>query len=188
MKLIDTNDKEKLAPMYVHMYAVGMELFYVNDFRELPVGRYVYIGTTPTTPADIEIHLMEKTLLENGEPGEWDSGHDYEPIKSCTVAWLPETQQVLQWLLDGSTFPNDGYEPLSPGDAIYKEAQNMEPTERALDVIFSYGGIDGSHHKQWVLDQVVRALTGEKYEEWVKKFEQGEDGPNTYSWDTGTAP
>lgn len=27
-----------------------------------------------------------------------------------------------------------------------------------------YGGIDGEHHKEWLLDQMVRALTGCKFE------------------------
>jgi hypothetical protein len=30
----------------------------------------------------------------------------------------------------------------------------------ALTYIMSYGGIDGSHHKDWVLDQVARILHG----------------------------
>lgn len=50
--------------------------------------------------------------------------------------------------------------------------------QKALDTITSYGGIDGGHHKQWVLDQVVQALTGTKagYGKWVKEFQDGEDG------------
>lgn len=39
-----------------------------------------------------------------------------------------------------------------------------------------------------VLDQVVRALTGNKYEEWVKKQKTGEDGPETYDWEEGIPP
>lgn len=31
--------------------------------------------------------------------------------------------------------------------------------EKALKLIGRYGSIDGLHHKQWVLDQVVRILT-----------------------------
>jgi hypothetical protein len=61
-------------------------------------------------------------------------------------------------------------------------------TEAALDVAFRYAGFDGGHHKQWVIDQMVRALTGDKYEEWVAKFKAGEDGPDTYGWDEGIAP
>lgn len=31
--------------------------------------------------------------------------------------------------------------------------------QEALKIIGRFGGIDGLHHKQWVLDQVVRILT-----------------------------
>jgi hypothetical protein len=58
----------------------------------------------------------------------------------------------------------------------------------ALDIILRYGGIDGEHHKAWVIDQVVRALTGEDYERWVAMAKSGEDGPETYSWDEGVSP
>lgn len=67
----------------------------------------------------------------------------------------------------------------------------MEPNEKlevALDVIRRFGGIDGAHHKAWALDQVVRVLTGDDYEGWVAETKAGEDGPETYSYDTGIAP
>ena len=71
-----------------------------------------------------------------------------------------------------------------------EELQDMgsTPTEQALGVIRRYGGIDGEHHKQWVLDQVVRILTGEGYPQWVREQCDGEDGPETYGWDAGIAP
>ena len=52
----------------------------------------------------------------------------------------------------------------------------------ALDVIWQWGSIDGTHHKQWCLDQVVRklTLTEEGYNQWVKCF--------CYEWDEGTPP
>ena len=83
----------------------------------------------------------------------------------------------------------------------------------ALFRICQYGGIDGDHHKDWVLDQVVRILNGtqiiislaswkngqteyrfnldeptELYHDWVKEAKSGEDGPDTYSYDVGTPP
>lgn len=61
-------------------------------------------------------------------------------------------------------------------------------TSEALDLIVRYGGIDGAHHKAWVIDQVVRALTGDGYDEWVRAAKDGEDGPETYEWDEGIAP
>jgi len=57
-----------------------------------------------------------------------------------------------------------------------------------LGLIEQYGGVDGGHHKQWVLDQIVRALLKEHYSKWVAECEDGEDGPRTYEWDTGVAP
>lgn len=82
----------------------------------------------------------------------------------------------------------------------------------ALDLISYSGGVDGGHHKAWVLDQVVRVLTGcpsvektatdyqgkpytyvgfgesEEYLQWLKEYRSGEDGPETYEWDEGIPP
>lgn len=70
----------------------------------------------------------------------------------------------------------------------------------ALSIIHQSGGVDGGHHKAWVLNQVVKALCGGKrltdweaeetpeYKKWVKEYEAGEDGPKTYEWDKGIAP
>lgn len=63
-----------------------------------------------------------------------------------------------------------------------------ERIEAALDVISRHGSTDGAHHKQWVIDQVVRALTGHKYDEWVAAQKAGDDGPETYEWEEGTPP
>lgn len=61
-------------------------------------------------------------------------------------------------------------------------------TSDALAVARAYGQDDGAHHKAWVIDQMVRALTGSAYDEWIAAFRAGEDGPETYSWDEGIAP
>jgi hypothetical protein len=60
--------------------------------------------------------------------------------------------------------------------------------DKALEIARDYAGYDGGHHKTWVIDQMVRALTGDLYEAWVKCWEAGEDGPHTYEWDEGIAP
>jgi hypothetical protein len=51
-----------------------------------------------------------------------------------------------------------------------------------------FGGIDGEHHKLWVIDQMVRALAGDRYEAIVREACDGEDGPNTYEWKVGITP
>lgn len=87
------------------------------------------------------------------------------------------------------------------------------PDQWALTYIAAYGGIDGEHHKAWVLDQVARILHGtpvirklarwddghselrfhtgkpsQAYLDWVVEMKDGEDGPDTYSYDEGIAP
>lgn len=70
----------------------------------------------------------------------------------------------------------------------------------ALELIVRFGGTDGLHHLQWVVDQVARALTGcpkngndsygenQQYLDLVAETKAGEDGPETYDWETGIAP
>jgi hypothetical protein len=68
---------------------------------------------------------------------------------------------------------------------------------RALEVANEFGQDDGARHKAWVIDQMVRALCGqrpgydeptEEYRNWVREYCDGEDGPDTYEWDEGIAP
>ena len=66
-----------------------------------------------------------------------------------------------------------------------KGEELMERIEKALGLILNYGGIDGGHHKQWVLNEVVKSLcTLEEYTAWLAVYE--EDGE--YEWDLGIAP
>lgn len=58
----------------------------------------------------------------------------------------------------------------------------------AIDMIVRHGGHDGAHHKNWVLDQVVRILAGDDYTRVVAEACAGPDGPNTYTWDVGIPP
>ena len=58
----------------------------------------------------------------------------------------------------------------------------------AIDLAVRFGGIDGEHHKLWVIDQMVRTLAGDDYDRVVAEAKAGEDGPNTYEWDCGIAP
>jgi len=58
----------------------------------------------------------------------------------------------------------------------------------AIDVLLRYGQIDGAHHKQWVIDQALRALTGDDYTALIQSACDGEDGADTYTWEVGIAP
>lgn len=74
--------------------------------------------------------------------------------------------------------------------------------QRIKDALALAGNIDGAHHKQYTIDQMVRALTGDAYDQWVADYEhcdtvacpfhdggdQGRDCDQGYSWDEGIAP
>ena len=63
-----------------------------------------------------------------------------------------------------------------------------ERVDAAIEVAVRFGGIDGAHHKTWVIDQMVRHLAGNGYAALVADAKAGEDGPDTYGWDEGIAP
>jgi hypothetical protein len=59
-----------------------------------------------------------------------------------------------------------------------------ERIEMAIATGFGYGAIDGDHHKMWVIDQMIRVLAGERYEQFVEEYREGGE----YAWDEGVAP
>jgi len=63
-----------------------------------------------------------------------------------------------------------------------------EKIDKAIEIAVGFGGIDGDHHKSWVIDQMVRVLAGDRYESIVADAKAGEDGPDTYDWVVGIAP
>lgn len=73
-------------------------------------------------------------------------------------------------------------------DGLPADAPSEERAAVALSLAIRYGGIDGAHHKDWVIDQMVRALAGPDYETFVDRACDGEDGPETYTWEEGIAP
>lgn len=67
-------------------------------------------------------------------------------------------------------------------------AELVQRLDSAIELAVRYGGIDGDHHKAWVIDQIVRALAGNRYSAIVADAQDGDDGPETYTWDEGIAP
>ena len=56
-------------------------------------------------------------------------------------------------------------------------AQNL-----ALGVAWDFGDAEGASHRQWVINEMVKALTGHGYESWVADWEEDHPG---YDWDRG---
>jgi hypothetical protein len=95
-------------------------------------------------------------------------------------------------------------------EAAAREGGPAEPRiVKALNFAINGNGVDGEHHKAWAFDQIVRALCGVPmvtetandyrgepysfetqgsntlYEMLIDAACDGEDGPETYSWDEG---
>lgn len=65
-----------------------------------------------------------------------------------------------------------------------------ERIKKALKIAWSYGQIDGDHHKTWVIDQMVRELCGseEEYKKFVDIYEAPVGYEDYFKWNTGIAP
>lgn len=64
--------------------------------------------------------------------------------------------------------------------SVYERIRN------AAEIATRFGMIDGAHHKQWVIDQMLRAMLGEaEYVAWVKEMNAD---PEYTPWDTGISP
>ena len=73
-----------------------------------------------------------------------------------------------------------------------KYIAKMKSKEKLAEImnLITRHNCDGGHHKQWLLDQVVRVVQGNNYEQWRYDFEysDGEGGyadEPIYSWDEG---
>ena len=73
-------------------------------------------------------------------------------------------------------------------DEVARVVAQLQGYRAALEIGVKYGGIDGAHHKDWVIDQMIRKLAGDGYDKLVAESCAGEDGPDTYGWDCGIAP
>ena len=121
----------------------------------------------------------------------WICGVDTFESKLLDLAFSPEEGLCLEENGMCRCFPkekcNARRAKIIWDDAPEKEDKVMNNCEErikaALKVAFENAGYDGEHHKMWVIDQMVRCLTGGGYEKWVKEY-QGE----IPSWDTGIAP
>lgn len=63
---------------------------------------------------------------------------------------------------------------------------------RIKEFIENWGMVDGAHHKQWVIDQIMRILLDTEYDKWLigyQEYTEDDDGGyNEYEWDEGVAP
>lgn len=67
-------------------------------------------------------------------------------------------------------------------DAHIKKLEDILQEVKYLCV--NYGTIDGSHHKMWVIDQILRLVDGNEYQNTIKNLLEEDD----IVWDEGIAP
>jgi len=63
----------------------------------------------------------------------------------------------------------------------------QEKIDKAMDKLLDYVGCDGGHHKQHAIVEAIKILAGDKFEDVKREYCDGENGPDTYGWDDGTA-
>jgi len=93
------------------------------------------------------------------------------------------------------------------------EYKDFDKGDWAMYFLETWGSIDGAHHKDWVLDQIARAMKGtpiiikeakwssglkeyrintgeptQQYHDWVAEICKGEDGGMTYDYEEGSPP
>jgi hypothetical protein len=57
--------------------------------------------------------------------------------------------------------------------------------KQVVELIERYGMIDGAHHKQWLLDKILKTILEEKYQTWLDSYNSE---PDYDPWDPGIAP
>lgn len=89
------------------------------------------------------------------------------------LAQVPEP--VAAAGIAGRAVAADAAEPV-PGQFALDASTACRRIAQALDVL-PFGEYDGAHHKDWVLDQVARALTGPDYAHWIAAHPGWAHGP-----------
>ena len=103
---------------------------------------------------------------------------DAIPAISGPEAWSL-TPDGEHWTVPDHLYPHAGAARWLIGSARVPET-DADRIELAIDLAVTYSRYDGSHHKSWVFDQMVRVLAGDRYEQVVAAAPQG--------WSEGVAP
>ena len=97
----------------------------------------------------------------------------------------PDAESAYLWIIHGVTAHHVRETVQQILNMIDPRVADVATTRAfgALDVAFQYGQIDGDHHKAWVIDQMVREITGDAYSDWIAAAVS--DG---HTWDAGVPP
>jgi len=102
---------------------------------------------------------------------------------ACLLIGKPRTMEELATM---SGFDDELIELAKQQDADQQQqsmrgSESSQKIDTALNLISRWGGIDGDNRQKWLVDQILRTLTGDDYDEWIEEYE--DDGE--YEWDMG---
>lgn len=169
----------------------------------------------PITLLELGASLHSRNIIAIGIDPEYQRKFDVEyqtilvndtiPIVYSIEDLVDETMEYFKNYKSFEDYDNEiykKYEEYREGKLTRKEVDNIvteiqmeqyskltkdEIIYEAKKMIIQYGGFDGSHHKNWCLDQTFRVLTGDNYLKDVHNACCDEDGEE-YEWNTGIAP
>lgn len=133
----------------------------------------LYHWSHPDAAAEV-VSTHPTVALAAYTSGHPDDGPDWRPTADGTGWTLDpaETGGVREWGIF--------HRQVAETDA--------ERIQLALELLAQDDQVDGAHHQAWVIDQVTRILAGDGYDARIAAYRDGEDGPETYTWDVGIAP
>jgi hypothetical protein len=112
------------------------------------------------------------------------------------LAYFVVVRDQLNWTILACHDLSEDLEPKTetapaPAKEPSNVAEPMDAIQRrdaALSLAAQFGMSDEPYHKAWLIDQIVRVLSGAEYEAWVAERKAGVYGPNTNRWDVGLRP
>jgi hypothetical protein len=81
----------------------------------------------------------------------------------------------------------------SYAEDVKEKERNLKIKEERIDAIkdlaHRYAGINGVHHKQWLIDQILRVLLAGSYNDFIAEYNSDNSGDSACDdWDEGIAP
>jgi hypothetical protein len=111
----------------------------------------------------------------------------YYRCPECGIEWSTDLSNVanddcLRCL--SSDIPPLRHESITVTPGIRELAARISSALKFAE--FAY--VEDAEQKAYVIDRMVLALVGSRqaYDDWVSRFEDGDDGPETYQWPSGT--
>lgn len=72
-------------------------------------------------------------------------------------------------------------------EAVYPPAEYYRICNATI-LAERFGMIDGEHHKQWLIDQMLREMLGSKYQEWRESYDHESTEEGYELWNEGVTP